>query len=78
LIIVWASSVAVVRAGVLLRVLEVDLADDRDTVVGHGRGAELLLEHDVATLGAEGDAHRLGDDVDAPPQALAGIHIKSN
>ncbi len=44
------------RAGVLHGVLELDLAHDRHTVVGDGRGAELLLKDHVAALGAERDA----------------------
>ena len=35
-------------AHVLERVVELDLLGDRHAVVGDGRGAELLVEHDVA------------------------------
>src|SRR5207253_5205818 len=45
------------RTGVLPGVLELNLADDGDAVVGDGRRTELLLEHHVAALGAEGDAN---------------------
>ena len=41
------------RAHVLERVLELDVASDRDAVVGDRRRAELLVEHDVAALGAD-------------------------
>src|SRR4029077_19506192 len=66
------------RARVLARVLELDLAHDRDAVVGHGRGAELLLQHDVAALGPQRDSHRLRDDVDAALQRLPGVYVKCN
>ena len=42
------------RAHVLERILELDLTRDGHAVVGHGRGAELLVDGDVAALGAEG------------------------
>src|SRR6266478_6118213 len=64
------------RAGVLHRVLELDLAHDRDAVVGHGRGAELLLEDYVATLWSERDAHGLGHDVDALLQGLPCVYVE--
>src|SRR5207302_6809026 len=66
------------RAGVLLRVLELDLAHDRDSVVGHGRSAELLLKDHVAALGSKRDPHRLGDDVDAPLEALPRVYVESD
>jgi hypothetical protein len=36
------------------------------------RGAEALLEHDVAALGAERDLDRVGEDVDAAQHAVRG------
>jgi len=65
-------------AGVLLGVLEVDLTHDRDAIVGHGRRAELLLEDDVATLGAERDPDRLCDHVDPALQALPRVYLERN
>ena len=53
------------RAHVLERVVELDLAGDGDAVVGDRRRAELLLEHDVAAPRAEGDLDRVGELVDA-------------
>src|SRR5262249_34984317 len=46
-------------------VLQLDLLGDGDAVVGDGGGAELLVEGDVAALGAEGGLDRVGEDVDA-------------
>jgi len=43
------------RADVLERVVQLDVLGDGDAVVGDRRRAELLLEDDVAALGAEGD-----------------------
>src|SRR5439155_22190251 len=64
------------RAGVLHRVLELDLADDRHAVVGDGRRAELLLEDHVAALGAERDAYCLGNGVDALLEVLSRLNVE--
>src|SRR5260370_1291152 len=64
------------RAGVLHRVLELDLAHDPDAIVGHGRGAELLLEDYVASLGPERDAHGLGNAVDALLKGLPCVYVE--
>ena len=61
------------RAHVLELVLELDLLGDGDAVLGDARGAERLVEHDVAALGAERDLHRVGEDVDAAQHAVAGV-----
>ena len=53
------------RAHVLEGLLELDLAGDGHAVVGDGRGAELLVQHDVAALGTEGHLDRVGELVDA-------------
>ena len=58
-------------AHVLRTVLELDLLGDGHAVVGDGRGAELLVERDVAALGAEGGLDRVGEDVDALLERLA-------
>jgi hypothetical protein len=60
------------RAHVLELVLQFDFLGDGDAVLGHGRGAERALEHDVAALRAQGDLDRVGQDVDAGDHALAG------
>ena len=48
-------------AHVLEGVVELDLLGDGHAVVGDGRGAELLVEHDVAAAGPEGDLDRVGE-----------------
>ena len=53
------------RAHVLELVLELDLLGDGDAVLGDARGAEALVEDDVAALGAERHLDRVGEDVDA-------------
>jgi hypothetical protein len=50
---------------VLEHVLDLDLACDRDAVVGDRRGAELLVEHHIAPLRAEGHLDRIRDRVNA-------------
>ena len=52
-------------AHVLERLLELDLTGDGHAVVGDGRGAELLVQHDVAALGTQGHLDRVGELVDA-------------
>ena len=61
------------RAHVLERVLEVDFLGDRHTVLGDGRGTELLVDDDVAALGAERDLDRVGQGVDAAEDRLTRI-----
>ena len=53
-------------AHVLEGVLELDVAGDRDAVVGDRGRAELLVEDDVAALGAERHPDRVGEAIDAP------------
>ena len=60
------------RALVLEDVLDLDLAGDGDTVVGDRRGAELLVQHHVAALGAERDLDGVGELVDAALEASGG------
>ena len=61
------------RAHVLERILEVDFLGDGHAVLGDGGGAELLVEDDVAALGAERDLHRVGQLVDAAQDGLARL-----
>src|SRR5207245_392582 len=53
-------------AHVFDRILELDLFGDGDAVLGHRWVAELLVDDDVPTLGAERDLHRFGQLVHAP------------
>ncbi len=62
---------------VLPRVLELDLLGDGHAVVGDGGGTPLLLQDDVAALGAERDLDGVGELVDARLQALAGLFIEA-
>ncbi len=64
------------RALILERVLDLDLTGDGDTIVRDRRRAELLVEDDVAALGAERHLHRVGEDVDAPLQRAASLLVE--
>lgn len=66
------------RAEVLKRVLEVNLAGDGHAVVGHCRAAEGLGQDHVAAARAEGDLHSVGENVHAALDALTGLLIKCN
>ena len=61
------------RAHVLERVLQLDFLGDGDAVLGDRRRSELLVEDDVAALGAEGDFDRVGQLVDAAEDGLARL-----
>ena len=61
------------RAHVLKLVLQLDLLGDGHTVVGDDGGAELLAQHHVAALGAQGDLNRICQRVNASAQCLAGV-----
>src|SRR5690606_9277004 len=52
-------------AEVLVRVLDLHLTSDRDTVVGDGGGTELLVDDDVAALRTDRHLHGVGKLVDA-------------
>src|SRR4029453_4113828 len=64
------------RALVLEDVLDLDLTSDRDAVVGDRRRAELLVQHDVASLRAKGDLDRVGEDVHAPLERAARVLVE--
>ena len=64
------------RAHVGEVVLELDLLGDGDAVVGDGRGAVLLVEGDVAALGAERGLDRVGQGVHTLLQGLAGRGVE--
>ena len=53
------------RAHVLEFVFELDFLGDGDAVLGDGRRAEALVEHDVAALGAQRHGHGIGQDINA-------------
>src|SRR5690606_27161248 len=59
-------------AHVLELVLQLDFLGDGNAVLGHRGSAERALEHDVATLRAQGHLDRVGQGVDAGDHALAG------
>ena len=61
---------------VLEDVLDLDLAGDGDAVVGDRGGAELLVEHHVAALGAEGHLDRVGQGVDPALERPAGVLVE--
>ena len=65
-------------ADLLVRVLEFDLLGDGDAVIGDRGGAPLLLENDVATLGAQRDLDRVGEGIEAPLKAAAGLFVVRN
>ena len=60
-------------AHVLELVLQLDLLGDGDTVIGDERAAELLAQHDIAALGAEGNFNGVGQLVDTCAKRLAGV-----
>src|SRR4029450_3175775 len=63
-------------ADLLVGILELDLLGDRDTVIGNGRRAPLLLEDDIAALRAEGDLHGVGKLIHAALEATPRILIE--
>jgi hypothetical protein len=60
-------------AHVLVGVLELDLAGDGHAVLGDRGGAPLLVDDDVAALGAERHLDGVGELVDALLEATAGV-----
>src|SRR4051812_2709830 len=63
-------------AEVLVRVLDLDLAGDGDAVVGDGGSAELLVDDDVAALGADRHLDRVGKLVDAALEGATGVLVE--
>ena len=51
-------------------VFELDLLGDGDAVFGDRGRAEGLVENGIASLGAQGGFHRIGENVDAGEHAL--------
>ena len=60
-------------AEVLVRVGELDLLGDRHAVVGYDRGAELLVEDDVAPAGPECDLYGVRKRVGTMLQLVPGV-----
>ena len=61
---------------VLELVFQLDLTGDGDTVVGDRGSAELLVEHHVATLRAEGHLDGVSELVDARLEAATGLFVE--
>ena len=57
-------------------VIELDVLGDGDAVMGDGRRAPLLIERNVAALGAEGGLDGIGEDVDTGFQGLPSLGIE--
>ncbi len=66
------------RAHVLELVSQFDFLGDRDAVLGDGRRAEALFEHDVAALRAQGSLDGIGENVDAANHAGASVFTETN
>ena len=66
------------RAHVLELVGQLDFLGDGHAVLGDRRGAEALLEHDVAALRAEGGLDGIGEDVDAAQHARARVFAETD
>ena len=60
-------------AHVLKGVGQLDLLGDGHAVVGDEGRAELLVQHHVAALGAQGDLNGVGELVDTALQSAAGV-----
>ncbi|MNS59742.1 hypothetical protein D3C72_927080 [compost metagenome] len=60
-------------ADVLELVLQFDFLGDGHAVLGHGRGAERALQHDVATLGAQGGLNSVGENIHAADDTHTGV-----
>jgi hypothetical protein len=60
-------------AHVLELVLKLDFLGDSDAVLGHAGSAERLVEQDVAALGTERYAHRMGECLDAVQHSVPSI-----
>ena len=60
-------------AHIFERIRQFDFLGHRHTVLGDDRSAKLLLDHRIAPLGAQGDLHSVGKNIDAAQDGLAGI-----
>src|SRR5216684_2226057 len=66
------------RAHVLEGISELDLLGNGHAVLGDDGRAELLLDHRIAALGAEGDLHCVGKSIHAAQNRLTGILTCNN
>jgi hypothetical protein len=66
------------RTHVLEGILELDVARDRHAVVGDGGRAELLVEDDVAALGADRHPDGLGEAVDAALEGTTRVVVEND
>ena len=60
-------------AHVLEGIVQLDLLGDGHAVVGDQRRTELLIQHHIAALGAQGDLYGIGQLIDAGLQSLPGL-----
>src|SRR2546425_765811 len=65
-------------AEILELVLEIDLLDHGDPVLGDRGGAPAPLDHDVAPAGPERHPGRVGEQVHTRQDALAGLRMKQH
>src|SRR5690606_16857514 len=61
---------------VLDRIGKFHFLGHRDAVLGDRGRSELLVDHDVAALGAEGHLDRLGEGVDTLLETCPGFHVE--
>src|SRR5207248_7378137 len=66
------------RTHVLELVLDLDFLRDGDAVLGHRGRAPRLLDHDVAAARAEGDLHRVGEQIEALGDLATGTRRKND
>ena len=57
---------------VFVRALQFDFLGDRNAVLGHGGGAELFVDDDIATGRSEGRFDRAGQFFHSAEEGLAG------
>jgi hypothetical protein len=65
------------RAHVLELVLELDLLGDGNAVLGDARGAERLVDNDIAPLRAQRHSDGVSENVDAAQHLLARVGRKT-
>ena len=65
-------------ADLLVRILEFDLLGNGDAIIGDGRCAPLLFEHDVATAGSKGHLDRVRKLVEASFESSTSFFVECN
>ena len=63
-------------AEVLVGVFHLNFPSDGDTVIRDRGGSPLLVDHDVAALGAQGHADGVSERIDAAFEAAAGVLVE--